>query len=107
MIFKFACFVELTRGYQSAKFQCCRLFGSSFIEGLQKHNDDVISYFLNLKFAYFVKLVINYQPAKFQISQLSESNCAEISIRHPKNRYDVNMTSLHNMWLSKLHIYRA
>ena len=40
MVFKFAYFVEFTKGYQSAKFQCCRLFGSSFIEGLQKHSDD-------------------------------------------------------------------
>ena len=29
-------------GYQPAKFQLCRLSGSSFTEGLQKHNDDVI-----------------------------------------------------------------
>ena len=43
MVFKFAYFVELTEGYQPAKFQCCRLTGSSFTEGLQKQNDDVIS----------------------------------------------------------------
>ena len=42
MIFKFAYFVELSKGYQTAKFQCCRLSGSSFKEGLQKHNDDII-----------------------------------------------------------------
>ena len=42
MIFKFAYFVEFIKGYQPAKFQCCRLPESSFIEGLQKHNDDVI-----------------------------------------------------------------
>ena len=40
--FKFAYFEEFTKGYQPAKFQCCRLSGSSFTEGLQKHNDDVI-----------------------------------------------------------------
>ena len=104
MIFKFAYFVELTKGYQPAKFQCCRLSGSRFTKGLQKHNDDVISYFWYSKFPYFVKPVISYQPAKFQIPQLSESNFTEVGIRHPKNNYDVIMTSLHNMWFSKLHI---
>ena len=42
MVFKFAYLVEFTIGYQPAKFQCCRFSGSSFTEGLQKHNDDVI-----------------------------------------------------------------
>ena len=42
MIFKFLYFVELTIGYQPAKFQCCRLSESSFTEGLEKHNDDVL-----------------------------------------------------------------
>ena len=42
IIFKLAYFVELTKGYQPAKFQSCRLSGSSFTEGLQKLNDDVI-----------------------------------------------------------------
>ena len=42
MSFKFAYFVEFTKGYQPAKFQCCRLSGLSFTEGLEKHNDDVI-----------------------------------------------------------------
>ena len=42
MVFKFAYSVEFTIGYQPAKFQCCRLSESSFTEGLQKHNDDVI-----------------------------------------------------------------
>ena len=42
MFFKFAYFVEFSKGYQLAKFQCYRLSGSSFTEGLQKHNDDVI-----------------------------------------------------------------
>ena len=41
MVFKFANFVELMIGNQSAKFQCCRLSGSSFTEGLGKHNDDI------------------------------------------------------------------
>ena len=51
-----------------------------------------------------MKLIINYQPAKFQIPQLSEANCTEVGIRHPKKHYDVIMTSLQNIWLSKLHI---
>ena len=42
MVFEFAYFVDLTKDYQPAKFQCCRLSGSSFTEGLQKHNDDII-----------------------------------------------------------------
>ena len=42
VVFKFANFVEFTKGYQPAKFQCCKLLGSSFMERLQKHNDDVI-----------------------------------------------------------------
>ena len=89
MVLKFAYFVELTKGYQPAKFQCCRLSGSSFTEGLQKHNDDIIMtsfhIFGDSKFLYFVKLIISYQPAKFQIPQLSQSNFREVGIRHPKN----------------------
>ena len=42
MVFKFARFVELTKGYQPAKFQSCRLSGSGFTEGLQKDDDDLI-----------------------------------------------------------------
>ena len=42
MVFKFSYFVEFTEGYQPSKFQFCSLSGSSFTEGLQKHNDDVI-----------------------------------------------------------------
>ena len=103
MVFKFAYFVELTKGYQHAKFQCCKLSGSNSTEGLQKHNDDAISYFWDSKFLYFVKLIISYQPAKFQIPQLSEL-FTEDGIRHPKNHYDVIMTSLQNIWFSKLHI---
>ena len=34
--------VELTKDYQPAKFQWCKLSGSSFTEGLQKRNEDVI-----------------------------------------------------------------
>ena len=42
MVFKFAYFVELTKGYQPTKFQCSKLYGSAFTEGLEKHNDDII-----------------------------------------------------------------
>ena len=69
MVFKFAYFVERTKGYQPAKFQCCRLSGSSFTEGLQ---NTMISYVWDSKFPYFVTLPISYQSAKFQIPQLSE-----------------------------------
>ena len=42
MVFKFEYFVEFTEGYKPEKFQFCRLSGSRFKEGLQKHNDEVI-----------------------------------------------------------------
>ena len=41
MVFNIAYFVEVTKGYQPAKFQFCRLSGSSLTEGLKGHNDDV------------------------------------------------------------------
>ena len=41
-----------------------------------------------------MKLIISYQAAKFQISQSAESNLTEVGVRHPKNNYDVIMTSL-------------
>ena len=42
MVFKFAYLVDLSKGYQSEKFQCRKLSGSSFTEELQKYNDGVI-----------------------------------------------------------------
>ena len=42
MVFKFGYLVNLTKGYQSETFRCCKLSGSSFTEELQKYNDDVI-----------------------------------------------------------------
>ena len=42
MVFKFAYFVDLTKGYQSEKFQCCELSGSGVTEELQEHNVDII-----------------------------------------------------------------
>ena len=92
MIFRFVYFVEFTNGYQPAKFQLCTLSWSSFTEGSQKHNDDVMMtsfHFWDSKFPYFVKLVISYQPAKFQIPKLFESNFIEVFIRHPKTHYDI------------------
>ena len=62
-----------------------------------KHNEDFIM-------TSFHNFGIGYQPAKFQIPQLSKSNFTEVGIRHPKNHYDLIMTSIHNMWFSKLHI---
>ena len=91
--------MELTKGYQPVKLQCCRLSGSNFTEELQKHNDDVISYFSVLKFLCFVKMIISYQPDNFQIPELSEQNFTEVGIRHPKNHFDVIMTSLCIIWV--------
>ena len=42
MVFKFACCVEFTIGYQPVKFQRCTLSWLNFAEGLEKHNDDFI-----------------------------------------------------------------
>ena len=39
-------------------------------------------------------LFISYQAAKFLIPQLSESNFTKVSIRHPKNHYDVTSQCL-------------
>ena len=73
--------------YQPAKFQCFRLSLASFSDKLRKHNDDVISCCCNLK------LNIGYYPSKFQIPWLSGSNFMEVSVRPPKQHYDVIMTS--------------
>ena len=45
MLFKFAYFVELRKGYQPAKFQCCRSSESSFTEGLENNDDDIMTSF--------------------------------------------------------------
>ena len=81
MVFKFAYFVELTKGYQPAKFQCW----VKFYRGIGKHNDDVfMTSFHILGFEMSIFCETGYQLAKFQISQLSESNFTEVGIRHPK-----------------------
>ena len=48
MVFKFTYLVDLTKGYQPEKFQCCKCSGSSFTEELEKYNDDVIMTSLNI-----------------------------------------------------------
>ena len=40
--FKFAYFLDLTKGYHPEKFQCCKFSGSGFTDELEKDNDDVI-----------------------------------------------------------------
>ena len=42
MVFKFAYFMEFSKGYQPAKIQFYRLSESRFTEGSQKQNDDVM-----------------------------------------------------------------
>ena len=79
---------NLPKAISLQNFQFCRYSGSSFTEGLQKHNDDVMMTSFHIfriqNFNIFLKLVISYQSAKFQIPQLSESNFTEVFIRHPK-----------------------
>ena len=70
MVFKFACLVDLIKGYQPVKFQCCKLSGSSFTEELQKYNDDPsydVTYIWDSKFSYFENLLISYQSVKVQV----------------------------------------
>ena len=86
---------NLSKAISLQSFNAVDCLGSSFTEGLQKHNGDVIMTsfhdFWDSKFSYSVKLVFSYQPAKFQIPQLSESNFIETFIGHPKKTI---MTSL-------------
>ena len=84
MVFKFAYFMALTKGYQPESLNAVDCLGQVLEEGLQKGNVDVISYSWDSKFTYFVKQIISYQPAKFQTPQLSESNFTKVGIRHPK-----------------------
>ena len=94
MVFKFAYFVDFTKGYKAAKFQFCRLSGSSFTEGSQKHNDDVMMtsfHTLGFKISIFCKTGYKLSTYKVIKSLLFESNFTEVFIRHPKNTI---MTSL-------------
>ena len=89
--------MDLSKGYQSEKFQCRKLSGSSFTEEFQKYNDYVIFTSLHIfgigNFHILGNLLISYQSANFRVLQLSESNFIEVSIRHPKTplwrHYDV------------------
>ena len=94
--------------YQLAKFQFCRLSLANFIDRFRKHNDDVISYCLDLKISNFLKLYIDYHLSKFQIFWLSGSNFMEVSVRYHIFPlflvYDVIMTSFINVKFSNLHI---
>ena len=88
MVFKFVYLVDLTKGYQSEMFYCCKLSGSSFIEELQKYNEDVIMRSLHiLGFEIFIFFESTYKLSVCQVSSslvISESNFTEVSIRHPK-----------------------
>ena len=48
MVFRFALFVDLIIDYQPATFQCSSLSGSSFTEGLEKHNISSLTHFIFL-----------------------------------------------------------
>ena len=88
MVFKFAYFVEFMKGYQPAKFQCCRLSGSSFTEGLQKHNDDVIMmsfYDFGVR-NFHIFCETGYKLSACQVSNplIFESKFTEVFIGYPK-----------------------
>ena len=72
MAFRFAYLLELTKGYLSEKFQCCKLSGSSFTEELQKYNDDVIMTSLHiLKFEMVIFFESTYKLSMCQVSSSS------------------------------------
>ena len=94
MVFKFAYFVVFTKGYQPAKFQFCRLSGSSFTEGSQKHNDDVMmTSFHTLGFTISIFCKIGYKLSTCKVSNPSVIwiKLYRGFIRHPQNTI---MTSL-------------
>ena len=90
MVFKFAYFVEHSIGYQPAKFQCCKLSGSSFTERLQKHSDDVTSQYLVFKIVHFVELNRRYQLAKFHWPKLSGSTFKRPGGKHLPKPYTLS-----------------
>ena len=68
----FANFVEFNKGYQLAKFHFCRLSGSSFIEGSQKQNDDVMmTYFILLGFKISMFCKTGYKLSTCKVSNSS------------------------------------
>ena len=63
MVFKFAYFVEMTKGYQPAKFNAVDCLGRV----LQRDNKNTIMtsiHMLGLKISIFCETDISYQPAK-------------------------------------------
>ena len=72
MVFKFAYFVTLTKGYEPVKFQCCRLSASGFTEGLQRHNDDVIMTSVHISgIQNFHNCETDYKLSTYQVSNPS------------------------------------
>ena len=94
MVFKFACFVELSIDYQPAKFKCCRLSLASFIDRLRKHNDDVIS-------CCWVSRNLEFCESEYRLSPLQVSNLLVVWIEFygsyckdtKKHHYNIIMTS--------------
>ena len=72
MVFKFAYLVEFIKGYQPEKFQFFRLPGSSFTEGSQKHNDDVMmTSFHTLGFKISISCKTGYKLSTCRVSNPS------------------------------------
>ena len=65
MVFKFAYFVDLTKGYRPEKFQCCNMSGSSVTEELQKHNADIIM--TSLHIFGILNFYITYKQSSCQV----------------------------------------
>ena len=79
--------MELTKGYQLEKFQCCRLSGSSFTEVSQEHIDDVImSSFHIVGFEISIFCEMDYKLSTCQVSNPSVISIKfyKVSIRNPK-----------------------
>ena len=103
-------FVEFSESYQLATFQCCRLSGnvlqrdfkSTLMTSLWRH-------FMILEFETFIFCETGYKLSTCQVSNPSViwiKFYRGISLDTPKNHYDVIMTSLHSIWLSKLYILK-
>ena len=76
MVFKFADLVNIRIDYFLTKFQLCRLSGSSFTKGFEKHNDAIMSSFHNfgIRIRIFCQTDYKLSTCKFPISRLSGSN---------------------------------
>ena len=73
--------MDLTKGYQPEKFQCCKLSKSSLTEELQKHNDDVIMSSLRI-----FGISIFYETA-YKLSSCQVSNSSIIWIKFYRGFY--------------------